>query len=396
MADALTLSAVKAAKPGQTIWDGEIKGFGLRVWASGARSYFLKYRRGGAQRWHTIGVHGDGWTLKTARDEAFRLKAMVNEGRDPAAEKKRDREAETFDTFADRYLDEVSDLHKKPSTAAGERELLKNRIRPVLGKLRVKDIALPDIERLHRSMKRMPHRANRTLALLSHMMAKAERWGLRPQNSDPVRGIERFEEKSRERYLSADELARLGAVLADLDAKGSAPYAVAALRLLLLTGARRGEVLSLKWIYVDFDARLLRLPDSKTGPKTIALSAPALAILNAIPRQEGNPFVICGKREGSALVGLPKFWERIRKDAGIHDVRILDLRHSFASVAVAGGASLPLIGALLGHREHSTTQRYAHVAADPRLAAAESVAATISAQLAGRSGEVVPLRRSNV
>lgn len=395
MGDKLTLRRVKAAKPGETLWDGEIKGLGLRVWASGARSYFLKFRRGRVQRWHTIGLHGDGWSPETAREEAEGLKQVIREGRDPTLERKQDRQAETFDAFADRYLAEVSDVHKKASTAAGEHELLRTRIRPALGKLRVKDIQASDIERLHASLKSMPHRANRCLSLLSHMFRKAEGWGLRPANSNPVKGIDRFKEKARERFLSPKELARIGRVFAFLDRKSAAPYAVAAIRLLLMTGARRGEVLSLKWKHVDFDARLLRLEDSKTGAKTIALSAPALAVLNSIPRQSGNDFVICGKKPGAALVGLPKFWQRVRKAALVPDVRIHDLRHSFASVAVAGGASLPLIGALLGHKEHQTTMRYAHLGADPRIAAAETIAGTIAAQLAGRPGNVLPMRRQN-
>lgn len=223
--------------------------------------------------------------------------------------------------------------------------------------------------------------------------AKRRRWGLRPDGSNPTAHVDKFAEEARERFLSPDELARLGKALSEAADAGESPYVVGALRLLILTGARLSEVLTLKWEHVDFDARLLRLPDSKTGKKTIALPAAALEVLTSLPRQEGNHYVVCGAVVGAHLINLHKPWRRIRKSAGLDDVRIHDLRHSFASVAVAGGASLPLIGALLGHSQPQTTQRYAHVANDPRLAAADAVADRINAAMKGETAEVIPLRR---
>jgi integrase len=243
-------------------------------------------------------------------------------------------------------------------------------------------------------MQATPAAANRFLNLLSHMFNTAEDWGLRAENSNPCRRIKKYEEKARERFLSPSELARLGAALAEAEARGESIYTVAALRLLILTGARLSEILTLRWEWVDVPARLIRLADSKTGAKTIALSAPALAALESIPRQQGNPYVICGRNAGEHLVNLQKPWRRIRKAAGLDDVRIHDLRHSFASVAVAGGMSLPLIGSLLGHTQPATTARYAHLADDPRLAAADAVAATIAARLSGETGTVIPLRKA--
>lgn len=392
MAGKLTKRRVDAAKPGETIWDGEIKGLGLRVWASGARSYILKYRRGGVQRWHTIGIHGDGWTPEKARTEALRLKREISEGKDPALEAKAERDAESFDAFADRYLAEYAKAHKKTSTVGEETRALRNHIRPALGRYRVKDILRADISRFHAGMKATPYAANRYLALLSHMFNVAEDWGLRPENSNPCRRVKKYKETARERFLSPEELARMGAALADAEAKGESIYVTAAIRLLLLTGARLQEILALRWEYADLQARVLRLPDSKSGAKTIALPAPAIEILATLPRQEGNPHVICGAKAGACLVNLQKPWRRIRKEAGLDDVRMHDLRHSFASVAVAGGMSLPLIGSLLGHTQPRTTARYAHLANDPRLAAADTVAASIAASMDGETGKVIRLR----
>ncbi len=393
MAGKLTKRLVDAAKPGETIWDGEIKGLGLRVWASGARSYILKYRRGGVQRWLTIGQHGDGWSPEKARKEAERLKGKIRDGVDPALDAKIEREADSFDAFADRYLADYAKNHKKASTVREETRALKNHIRPALGKYRVKDIQRGDIARFHQGMKATPYAANRYLALLSHMFNIAEDWGLRPENTNPCRRVKKYKEKARDRFLSPEELARLGKALSAAETAGESVYVIAAIRLLLLTGARLSEILSLEWEEVDFKASMLRLSDSKTGAKTIALPAPALQILNDLPRQDDNPHVICGAREGAALVNLQKPWRRIRAAAKLEDVRLHDLRHSFASVAAAGGMSLPLIGALLGHTQAQTTQRYAHLADDPRHAAANVVAERITSNMRGEETMVFHLNR---
>lgn len=393
MAGKITKKRVDSAQPGETIWDGEIKGLGLRVWASGARSYILKYRRGGVQRWLTIGQHGDGWTPEKARREAERLKVKIREGIDPALEAKIEQDADTFDAFADRYLKDYAASHKKASTVREETRALKNHVRPALARYRLKDIQRGDIARFHQGMKATPYAANRYLALLSHMFNVAEDWGFRPGNSNPCLRVKKYKEKARDRFLSPDELSRLGKALRGAETAGESKYVIAAIRLLLFTGARLTEILSLRWDDVDLKAGLLRLADSKTGAKTIALPAPAVEILTTLPRQKENPHVICGAKEGASLVNLQKPWRRIRSIANLDDVRLHDLRHSFASVAAAGGMSLPLIGSLLGHSQPQTTARYAHFADDPRRAAANAVATSIATSMSGGKAKLIPMRK---
>ena len=393
MAKKITKRTVDAAKPGETIWDSALPGFGLRVFASGARSYVLKYRRGGVQRWFTIGRHGK-WTPDQARSEAMRLLGRIENGEDPASKRVSERNAATVAEFADRYLKEFSNTHKKASTARHDAANLKNYILPALGKMRIRDVTQADVARFHLSLKKTPYLANRCRALLSHMFGKAEAWSERPEGTNPTRHVEKFKEKARNRFLSTEELKRLGGALSDGEREGESPYTIGAIRLLLFTGARLSEILTLRWEHVDFQARLLRLPDSKTGEKTVALPAPALQVLESLPRQDGNPFVICGRRTGARLVNLQKPWSRIRERAGISDVRLHDLRHSFASIGASGGMGLPLIGSLLGHKQAQTTMRYAHLANDPRLNAADTIAAEISATMAGEIPKVIPLKKS--
>lgn len=221
-------------------------------------------------------------------------------------------------------------------------------------------------------MRTTPGAANRTLALLSKMFNLAEKWGLRPDGSNPCRHVERYRERKLERFLSNAELARLGAVLNEAErTRTESPSAIAAVRLLLFTGCRLSEILTLCWQHVDLEQGVLRLPESKTGAKVVYLPPAALEVLQGIDRVEGNSYVVVGAKPGAHLVNLTKPWHRIRAKAGLDDVRIHDLRHSFASMAAAGGLSLPIIGALLGHTQAATTQRYAHLAANPLKQASE-------------------------
>lgn len=383
----INLNTVKSLKPGDTVWDLSPVGFGVRCQKS-AKTYCLKYRVHGRQRWLTIGRHGSPWTPVTARQEAERLLGMVATGVDPADQREAGRNAPTMSKALEMFMAEHVRKRGKDRTVAEYQRLVEKELSPALGRRRVVDVTPADIARLHGKLRETPYQANRCLAVLSKFFNWAEQAGLRPHFSNPCRHIEKYKEAKRERMLSPDELRRLGEALAAFEPRS--PYAVAAIRLLLFTGARLNEVLTLRWDYVDTARGEARLPDSKTGAKTLHLPPPALEVLEALPKVEGNPHVIVGYREGAHLINIAKPWQAIRKAAGLDNLRIHDLRHAFASVAASGGMSLPIIGKMLGHSQPQTTARYAHLADDPVKAASTEVAGLIEAAMrssAERSGD---------
>ena len=399
----ITIRSVESLTAESTLWDTDVRGFGVRRRSQRDAIYLLKYRFKGRQRIYTIGRHGSPWTPDTARDEALRLLGLINSKenpRDPAAERDLEKGQPTFAEFAQRYLDEYAAAHKKPRTIAEDRRNLALHIVPKIGKQKVADITRADMARFHTGRRAHPVNANRCLATAAHMFEVAEKWGLRPVGSNPCRGIDRFPEKSRERMLTAEELARLGDALAraaigwtdeewkeipvkDRPARQTPEdwRAIACYRLLLFTGARLSEILMLEWSWIDWERGLARLPDSKTGAKNLPLSAPALALLKAMPRLQDSPYVLPGDTVSGHFVGIQKPWQRVRKLAKLPDVRLHDLRHAFASVAVQSGDSLYLVGKVLGHRQASTTERYAHLAPDPVKAVADRNAQRIAAML---------------
>jgi integrase len=395
----ITIKSVAAlsAEDGKevTLSDSALAGFEVRARAGGAKVYAIRYRVGGGRdaemRRYTIGKHDSPWTPDQARAEAKRLLAMVAAGKDPAGAKAEAKAAPTVAEFAERFLAEHAEAKRKASTASEYRRLLDRIILPALGKKRVADVTRQDIAKLHHANRAAPYQANRTLAVLSKMMNLAESWGLRPDGSNPCRHVERYGEKKRERFLSADELGRLGEALAAYD---GSPNVAAAIKLLVFTGARLGEILKLRWEWIDLERGEARLPDSKTGAKTLHLPPPALEVLAELSRVEGNLHVIVGKKASARLVNLEKPWRAIRKAAGLDDVRLHDLRHAFASIAAASGMGLPIIGKMLGHTQAQTTARYAHLASDPVKAAAATVAGKIAAAMAsGRTATVQPIGR---
>ena len=359
------------------ICDDELAGFAVRVLPSGRRSYIAQYRIGNRYRRMSLGAHGV-LTPEKARRMAFKVLAAVKDGEDPAGERSQARKACTVKELAERFDEEHISVRLKPGTAQEYRRNLRRFILPALGSIKVADVTRADISKFHHDLRHIPYQANRNLEVVSKMFVLAEMWGMRPDGSNPRLHIKKYPESKRERYLNQEELSELGAVLSEVEQIGVEDiYAITAIRLLIFTGCRLNEIMTLKWAEVDFENGCLRLSDSKTGARVVHLGPPALDLLANLERQLNNPWVICGKVPGTNRKEIQKFWQRIRKSAGIEDVRIHDLRHSFASNAVAQGMSLPMIGKLLGHTQVQTTARYAHLAADPVKAAANQISGNI-------------------
>ncbi|MBB3063957.1 tyrosine-type recombinase/integrase [Limibacillus halophilus] len=375
-----TVDALQATEKDFFLWDSELPGFGVRVMPSGRKSYLIQYRDAGRRtRRKGLGKHGVV-TADEARTEARAQLAAITQGSNPAEEKRKKAIAPDIAALCERFMSEHVAHRCKPSTQNEYRRNIDRFIKPALGKYKIEEVTRAQVSELHQRFHDRPYQANRNLAVLSVMFNRAELWGLRPDGSNPCRHIRKYPEKQRERYLTDAELSRLGATLQELEASGEESLAsINAIRLLILTGCRLGEVLTLQWDYIREDA--IWLPDSKTGAKKVYLGPATLEVLEQIERLPDNPYVITGIKPGSHLINLQKPWRRIRAKAGLVDVRIHDLRHSFASSAVGIGESLPMLGKLLGHTQPQTTARYAHLADDRMKAAASRVSSEIAAKL---------------
>lgn len=374
------VDGLEAAEKEQIVFDDELKGFGLRVTPAGRKTFIIQYRAGGRVRRVKIGLMGN-ITPDEARKRARVLLGEVACGENPAEDIARERKAPRIVDLAARYLIDHVELRLKPRTQREYRHCLEAYLLPKIGAFRVADVTRADIVDIHSSMRATPYQANRVLEVARAMFNFAEIWGLRAEGTNPCRRVKRNPERKRERHLSPDELSRLGAVLDERLSEGlETPFVVAAFKLLILTGCRLNEIQILQWSFLKSGS--IELPDSKTGKRRIPLPPAARAVIATLPRDPDNPFIIAGDVPGRHITDLQRPWRRIRNAAGLDDVRIHDLRHTYASNAVKQGLSLPMVGKLLGHTQMQTTMRYAHWEDAPVRSAAENVSEALSKALA--------------
>ena len=401
-----------AAKP-VTYYDTDLKGFGLKIMPSGVRSWIVEYRPGAGGRGvakKRLKVGGDALTPEVARAAAEKLLASVALGSDPSSDRSAEREAMTVSDLLDMFVERHVEAKRKAASAEFYERTARLHIKPAIGSRKVNLLQRADVAKMHSGIGAKPKGggkfvANRALAILSAAYGWAGRNGFVADGFNPAAGIERFEEEGRERYLTADEMARLGAALREAETIGLpyevdetgpkakhapklesrrtvfSPHVTGAIRLLMLTGCRLREILHLRWSEYDTERGMLFLPDSKTGRKAVVLSGAAQEVLSALPRV--GVYAIASNEPDRPRHDLKKPWAAISRRAGLEGLRLHDLRHTFASVGAASGMSLPVIGGLLGHADSATTQRYAHLQVDPVRAAADVIAGRIAEALAG-------------
>ncbi|VVT31408.1 site-specific integrase [Rhizobium sp. EC-SD404] len=438
------VAAIGPVEKVTTYWDTELGGFGLRVFPSGKASWICEYRagaggRGAAKRRLTLGTADETMTPEIARSYAKDILARVRLGADPAAERAEERAGDTLKDVAEAWFKRHILAKRKASTAAHYRQVLETHVYPRIASKRAVSLTRQDIARMHSDIAekaREPRRsgakkrassstvrggtyvANQAIRILSSVFNWAADTGFVPEDHrNPVTRIEKFEEVGRERFLSREELGRLGAAITEAETVGIewvvdetkptakhipkqrrtfiTPHVAGALRLLIFTGMRLREVLNLEWTHVDRDRRILLLPDSKTGKKAVVLSDAAFDLILGLPRI--GRYVIASDSAGAPderpRADLKKPWKLVTTRAELDGLRLHDLRHSFASFGAGGGLGLPLIGGLLGHSDPKTTARYAHLATDPLRQAANAIAGSIETSL-NANAKVVQLRRS--
>ncbi len=346
-------SLVEALEPRKSpydVRDADLKGFGVRVLPSGAKRYFIHSQHEGRRLWKTVGDAGS-IGLDEARRQATELLAAIR--RDEPAALPEDR---LFEAVAEEVFDRYG-RHWKPGTMKVNRNYLRSTILPRFGGMNIADITRQDVQNWFASLHATPVMADRSVPILSVIMRQAELYSYRPEGSNPCTGIRRYRRKGRERFLSGPELRRLARVLEDHEERHS--RSVAFIRLLLLTGCRKSEIGTLQW--PDYREGRLFLRDSKTGSRTVWLCSPARDILGGLPRQGKWVFPSPRRRGPLCLTLFETFWRRVREEADIGDVRLHDLRHTYASIAIMGGESVTTTARLLGHNDAQTTLKYAHL-----------------------------------
>ena len=387
-----TVQALSVEKD-TVFWDRELTGFGVRVYPSGAKFYVVQVRGPDGSKRLTVGRHGV-LTADQARRRAALIIARIKAGEKPipAPMAPRPKDGPTVAEIAARYMEEHAAVRCKPSTAKHYRVKIERYILPEFGNLPLAAVGRERVVDLHYRLRGSPVVANHVVAILSRLFNMAEYWGLAPEGGNPCRFVTAYKARKRERYLTEEEFNRLGGVLAEAETEGGVSAStVAAIRLLMLTGCRRSEILELQWNDVDLERHAIRLRDSKTGPRTVPLNPAAVEVLAGLRRVPGNPWVLPGREPGRRISSLNVPWLRLRARAGLDDVRLHDLRHSFASRALALGESLPMIARLLGHAEVQTTARYAHLTRESMNASAARIAASIGEDiLRGSAGSAVP------
>lgn len=405
-----SVSRLPAVEKTTIFYDSELKGFGLKILPSGVRSWVVEYRpgisgRGTAKRRVVLG-QPPLVTPEKARQLAKDILAEARVGADPASKRADERAAISVAVMLDAFMAEHVEARRKGGTADDYRAIIDRLVRPTLGTAIAAKLTPAEVAKLHLSLRSTPYQANRMLAILGSAYTFASKRGLVTKGTNPAREIEKYREQARERYLTAEELGRLGEAIREAETIGVArkpskskhapkkpenlrskidPAAAAALRLLLFTGCRVSEILNLRWSEVDLERGLLFLPDSKTGRKTVVLSGPAAAVIDGQKRI--GVYVIAGEtaaqKDEKPRTDIKRPWALVRSRAGLDGVRLHDLRHSFASVGAGSGMGLPVIGKLLGHTQAATTQRYAHLDADPVRAAANTIAKRIEEAMGG-------------
>ena len=374
-----SVDALSTTERDALFWDRDLAGFGVRVYRGGRKVYVVQARGPLGSKRVIVGAHGE------IRADAARRKAVVmidriKRGEDPVPPKPAPEP--TVADLAERYMGAHLEVNCRPGTVETFGRVVRLYILPELGRLKLSAVDRSHVSALHYKMRDKPYQANQTVGVLAKMFALAEAWGMTPPRRNPCRSVRRYKEHRRERFLTPAEYRRVGEVLDEAERDGSVlPSAVAAMRLLLLTGCRKNEIVTLRWDDIDRTAGELRLCDSKTGARRVPLTPAVEWVLSGIERVEGNPWVIAGKKPGAHLSNLDEAWQRLRERAGLDDVRIHDARHSFASRALALGEGLAPIGKLLGHRKVTTTARYAHLARDTEKVSAAKVGGSIGADI---------------